>query len=120
MGMPRSVLAELPAEVENVQILRTVTMSAIGGDAPIDAVADAGLVVDEAAALLLGIPGTSRLSARIEVGAGGLELTLHGDARPDSWPPAGFETSLAADVLTALVRRIEFRSEPGAEILIEF
>ena len=119
MSMPRSVLAELPAEAVNVQILRAVTMSVAGGDAPIDSVSDAGLAVDEAAALLLAVPGTTRLSARINSGPGGVELVLQGDASPDAWPPNGFEASLAADVLNALAHRVEFQRAGGAGILLE-
>ncbi|MBT8202351.1 MAG: hypothetical protein HKN74_02195 [Acidimicrobiia bacterium] len=117
--MPRSVLVELPAEASNVQILRVVTMSVAGGEAPIDSVSDAGLAVDEAAALLLEVPGTSRLSARINSGPHGVELVLHGDASSDAWPPDGFEASLASDVLNALAHRVEFQSAGGAGILLE-
>ena len=94
-------------------------MSVAGGDAPIDSVSDAGLAIDEAAALLLEVPGTTHLCARINTSPGGVELVLQGDATSDAWPPRGYEASLAADVLNALARRVEFQDAGGAEILLE-
>ena len=117
MAMSWSILVELPADAENVEILRAVTMSAIGPGASVDAVSDAGLAVDEAAALLLAVPETTSLVAGIDPAEERTAILLTGDGRPEVWPPDGFDQSLAADVLGALTGRVEFR--PGPEILLE-
>lgn len=120
MGMPEPVTVEVPAEAENVQILRLMVMAGVGPDAGVDAVSDAGLAIDEAAALVLGVPGTSRITARIEPDNGSVAISVAGDARAETWPPPGFQGGLASDLLSALTRRVSFGppDEP-ARVLLE-
>ncbi len=84
-------------------------------DSGIDTVTDAGLAIDEAAALLLGIPGTTVVKAVI--GADPPTMVLASDAHPPFWPPESYDGSLAETVLSSVVSEVEFaENADGAQI----
>lgn len=115
MAVPRPITVELPAEPENVQILRIMTMAAVGsGGAPVEQVSDAALAVDEAAGLLLTLPDATRLTAHISPGTDSLAVTIAADAAVEDWPPSEYSGTLAEAVLTSLTSGVEFAREAGS------
>lgn len=106
--MTQALSLTIPADPPDLVVLRTLVMAAVGRtEVGIDTVADAGLLVDEAASLLMTIPGSSSIGARIELGTRP-RLELETDASPALWPPEDFEGSIAETVLESLTQDLLF------------
>lgn len=112
----RSVSVSVPPRAEFLALLRTVT----GGVAsrmqlPLDAIDDLRLAVDEAVALLLSKDRTAtRVELRLEPDDVELRATVGTDSPVEPWPPHGFETTLAWQVISGLTDGASItRSERG-------
>ncbi len=112
----RSVSVSVPPRAEFLALLRTVT----GGVAsrmrlPLDAIDDLRLAVDEAVALLLSKDRTAtRVEMRLEPDDVELRATVGTDSPVEPWPPHGFETTLAWQVISGLTDDASIaRSERG-------
>jgi serine/threonine-protein kinase RsbW len=111
-----SVRLSIPARSEYIHVLRSVT-AAIAGRLPLslDDVDDLRLAVDEACARLLALPGeptTFRLDLRTLPDR--LEVVAAVDTPTQTWPPIGFEDTLAWRVLSALAESVRFELWNGA------
>lgn len=112
----RSVTVSVPPRAESLALLRTVT----GGVAsrmrlPLDAIDDLRLAVNEAVALLLSKDRTAtRVEMRLEPDDAELRVTVGTDSPVEPWPPQGFETTLAWQVISGLTDGASIaRSERG-------
>jgi serine/threonine-protein kinase RsbW len=111
-----SVRVSVPARAEFVHVLRSVT-AAVAARLPLslDDVDDLRLAVDEACARLLALPGepsTFRLDLRTLPDQ--FEMVAAVDASTPTWPPTGFEDTLAWRVLGALAENVRFELWNGA------
>lgn len=117
----RSVSVSVPPRAEFLALLRTVT----GGVAsrmelPLDAIDDLRLAVDEAVALLLSKDraATTRVQMRLEPDDVELRATVGTDSPVEPWPPHGFETTLAWQVISGLTDSASItRSERGTPMI---
>lgn len=111
-----SVRLSVPARAEFVHVLRSVTAAVASRLAlSLDDVDDLRLAVDEACARLLALPGeptTFRLDLRTLPDR--LEVVAAIDATSPTWPPTGFEDTLAWRVLGALAESVRFELWNGA------
>lgn len=112
----RSVSVRVPPRAEFLALLRTVT----GGVAsrmelPLDAIDDLRLAVDEAVVLLLSKDrAATRVEMRLEPDDVELRVTVGTDSPVEPWPPHGFETTLAWQVISGLTDGASItRSERG-------
>jgi serine/threonine-protein kinase RsbW len=106
----------VPARPEFVHVLRSVT-AAVASRAPLslDDVDDLRLAVDEACARLLALHGEA-MSIRLDLRSltDRFEVVVAVDAPTLSWPPTGFEETLAWRVLSALAENVRFELWNGA------
>lgn len=111
---PAPVLVEVPAQAENVQVLRAVVASiAARLDLPYDSIEDLKIAVDEACAHLLKETSGSMLRIRVRGWPTGMEVEASVDDPSATWPPDGFEGSMTWHVLTALTDDASFDSDPA-------
>ena len=108
------VTTSVPGVATCVHVLRTVAAS-VASRLPLslDDVDDLRLAVDEAAARLLQLPGTRRLTLEISRGSDGLELAVSSDGSAEAWPEPDAERTLPWKILTALVTRVVFERDGG-------
>lgn len=107
----------VPADPADISILRTIAMATVGRtDVGVDTVTDAGLLIDEAAGLLLAVPGASSIQADLVVGDG-VHIDLAVDTEAAIWPPETYEGSIGQTVLESLAARVAFADEPGSTLL---
>ncbi|HEX9124196.1 MAG TPA: ATP-binding protein [Actinomycetota bacterium] len=96
------VEVSVPARAEFVRLLRMVAATvAAQHDLTFDAIEDLRIAVDEAAAQLLPVGGTT-LALRLTPTADGIRAEVTTDAFDAPWPPDGIERSLAWQVLKGL------------------
>lgn len=111
-----SVRLAVPARAEFVHVLRSVT-AAVASRVPLslDDVDDLRLAVDEACARLLALRGDGK-SIRLDLRSlpDRFEVVVAVDAPTHSWPPTGFEDTLAWRVLDALAESVRFELWNGA------
>jgi serine/threonine-protein kinase RsbW len=111
-----SVRLTVPARPEFVHVLRSVT-AAVASRVPLslDDVDDLRLAVDEACARLLALHGEAK-SIRLDLRSltDRFEVVVAVDAPALSWPPTGFEETLAWRVLGALAQSVRFELWNGA------
>jgi serine/threonine-protein kinase RsbW len=111
-----SVRLTVPAQPEFVHVLRSVT-AAVASRVPLslDDVDDLRLAVDEACARLLALGGEPR-AIRLDLRSSPdrFEVVVAADAPTRSWPPTGFDDTLAWRVLGALAESVRFELWNGA------
>lgn len=110
------IIVAAPADAARVHVLRAVTAAVASRmRMSFDAIEDLRLAVDEASAWLLGTnPGASSLILRLLPLQDRLEAVVAVNAGGGPWPPPDVEQGLPWLILTALVDRVSFGSDPSA------
>ncbi len=105
----------VPARSEYVPILRTVVAGVAARlELPYDGVDDLRLATDEAAAHLLSLDErATTILVRMRSGNGAVEVVSTIDARPEPWPPADADQTLAWQVISGLTDEASFGLEEG-------
>ena len=115
------ITLSVPPRAEFVLVVRAVTAS-VASRIPLtfDGIEDLRLAVDEASARLLALPGEPTiLTLILRPLPDRLDIAVGVDTIPADWPPAGIETTLGWQVLTALVDAVTLDVD-GAGASIRF
>jgi serine/threonine-protein kinase RsbW len=116
------VVVSVPARPEFMQLLRAAVGSlAARLDLTYEAIDDLRIAVDEACARILSVPGeAATLTLRITPSESRIDVLASTDGQIDEWPPADFDGSLTAKILTALTDEVSFElvgSGPAVRIV---
>ncbi len=88
--------------------MAVVSQSSVG----VDSVSDVGLAIDEAAGLILAVPGTSVITTTISTESP-IEVSLASNGEAVFWPPRDFTGSLSETVLESISGDVSFVETAG-------